>query len=109
MSKYKFNTIKIPLTVKQKKARAEEYNEFDVLPGEEIDVKEFIKRDIYEEYIDLKCLNCQYEERAEADIILECFNPRLHDYPISYCPNCNKPKLVPKDIFNQIEYEKKEK
>ena len=57
MSKYKFNTIKILLTIKQKKARAEEYNEFDALPGEEIDVKEFIKRDIYEEYIDFKCLN----------------------------------------------------
>lgn len=102
MNKYKFNTIKIALTESQKRARAEEFNEFDAIPGEEIDVNEFIKQDIYDEYIKLKCLHCNYEETVEADIILECFNPRHEDYPISYCPHCDKPKLVPIDIYNQI-------
>lgn len=109
MSKYRFNTVKVPLTVEEKRARAEEFNEFDALPGQEVNVEEFIKKDIYEEYIDFKCLNCKYEERAEADIVLECFNSRYEDYPISYCPHCNKPKLVPIDVYNQIIAENKSK
>ena len=61
------------------------------------------------EYIDLKCLKCDYEEKVEADIVLECFNPRFSDYPISYCPNCNKPKQVPLDVYNQIKAESNKK
>ena len=99
MAKLKFNIVKVPLTNEEKLERVKEYNNFGF---EQIDENEFVKQDIYDEYIDLKCLNCGYEERAEADIILECFNPREEDYPISYCPNCNKSKQVPKDIYNQI-------
>ena len=99
MAKLKFNIVKVPLTDEEKRQRALEYNEFEF---GNIDVEEFVKREIYEDYIDLKCLNCGYEERAEADIVLECFDYKNEDYPISYCPNCNKPKQVPKDIYNQL-------
>lgn len=99
MAKYKFEIIRIPLTKKQKRERALLYNEVEF---DEIDVDEFVKQDIYDEFIDFKCLNCGYEERAEADIVLECFNPREEDYPISYCPKCDKPKMVPKDIYLKL-------
>ena len=106
MSRYKFKIIKKALDVEQKRARALEYNEFDATQDEEIDVEEFIKIEIYEDYIHFKCLKCDYEEIVEADIILECFNSRTEDYPVSYCPNCNKPKLVPIDVYEQIKAKK---
>ena len=106
LSRYKFKIIKKALDVEQKRARALEYNEFDATQDEEIDVEEFIKKEIYEDYIHFKCLKCDYEEIVEADIILECFNSRMEDYPVSYCPNCNKPKLVPIDVYEQIKAKK---
>lgn len=99
MAKLKFGIVRVPLTTEEKRQRAEEYNEFEF---GHVDVDEFVKKDIYDEYIDLKCLNCGFEERAEADIVLECFDSKHEDYPISYCPKCNKPKQVPKDIYLQL-------
>lgn len=99
MAKYKFEIVKVLLTKKEKLERVRDYNEFAF---EKIDEKEFVNKEIYDEFIDFKCLKCGFEERAEADIVLECFNPKDEDYPTSYCPNCNRLKMVPKDIYNQI-------
>ena len=99
MKNYKFNIIRVPLTIEEKRQRVLLYNEFE---DEHVDVEEFIKQDIYDEFIDFKCLNCGFEERAEADIVLECFNPYREDYPTCYCVKCNKPKMVPIDIFHKL-------
>lgn len=96
--KYKFTIKKIPLTYEEKIERAEEYNYYE---DENIDPKEFAKRDIYEEYIDFKCDKCGYEEVCEADIILECFVPEFEEYPVLICPKCNDGDFIPKDIYNQ--------
>jgi len=56
----------------------------------------------YIEVISMRCLECGYREEAEADIVLECFDPRREDYPCLICPHCGKGDLVPEDVYDQI-------
>ncbi len=62
----------------------------------------FAGNDMFKETISLKCLKCHHEQIAPWNIVNECWN-RLDfpDYPISYCPICDKPKFVPLDIYNK--------
>lgn len=63
-----------------------------------IEINNFASRVIYDRTIDLKCLKCDYEELDQDwDTIEECWNHK--DYPICYCPNCNKGSFVPLDIY----------
>ena len=62
-------------------------------------VLEFIKRDVYDETIDLKCLKCFYTETdVDWEMIEEGWDGK--NYPILYCPKCRKPHFVPLDIWN---------
>ena len=62
-------------------------------------VLEFIKRDVYDETIDLKCLKCFYTETdVDWEMIEEGWDGK--NYPILYCPKCRKPYFVPLDIWN---------
>ena len=64
-------------------------------------VLEFVKRDVYDETIDLKCLNCNYQElNVDWEMIEEVWDGV--DYPKLYCPKCGKPHFVPLDIWKQI-------
>ncbi|MCF0238148.1 MAG: hypothetical protein HUK24_06070 [Sphaerochaetaceae bacterium] len=56
----------------------------------------------YIELIDMKCLDCDYEEPVEADIVLECFEMTGGDFPLLHCPHCNDGNFVPKDCYDQI-------
>jgi hypothetical protein len=63
-------------------------------------VLEFANREIYDETIDLKCLNCDYEElNQDYEEIEEMWDGI--DYPKLYCPKCGKGKFVPLDIWKQ--------
>ncbi|MDC7242604.1 MAG: hypothetical protein PQJ44_01160 [Sphaerochaetaceae bacterium] len=95
-----FNTIKRYLSDDEKRRRAEEYNEFATF--DKVDVDEFVKKDIYDETIILKCLNCGFQEEVDYDIVSECWNEFQSDYPESYCPSCDKPDVVPLDVYNRI-------
>ena len=94
------------LTEEEKRDRAERYNyaeEFD-----QVDVEEFVKQDIYDEYIDFKCLDCKDEVELEADIVFELFNPEYEEYPVLICNECGG-NLVPLDIYNALKEKKKRK
>ena len=61
-------------------------------------VLDFVKREVYDETVDLKCLNCFYEElNQDWESIEEMWNGI--DYPILYCPKCGKGKFVPLEIW----------
>ena len=64
-------------------------------------VLEFGKREIYDETISLKCLNCDAEFEEDFETIEEVWDERFQKYPTLCCPNCNKEKLVPIDIYNK--------
>ncbi len=64
-------------------------------------VLDFVKRDVYDETVDFKCLKCNKEQfNVDFEMIEEDWDGT--DYPILYCPFCNKPKFVPLDIWNAI-------
>lgn len=76
----------------------ENYNKLDSFTKSLVD--EFVKREIYDETIDFKCLSCSHEEKnIDWEEIEEMWDGK--NYPIMYCPKCNKPKFVPIDIWNK--------
>jgi hypothetical protein len=64
-------------------------------------IEDFVKKDVYDRTIDLKCENCGYEENNDWDVIAEDFDERENEYPILYCPHCNKPKFIPLSVYNE--------
>lgn len=96
-----FSTKKRYLTDDEKRKRAIEFNEF-CLDIEKVDVEEFVKREIFDETIELKCLDCGFQEEIDHDIVSECWNSFMSDYPVSYCPKCNTGDVVPLDVYNRI-------
>lgn len=96
-----FSTKKRYLTDDEKRKRAIEFNEF-CLDIEKVDVEEFVKREIFDETIELKCLDCGFQEEIDYDIVSECWNSFMSDYPVSYCPKCNTGDVVPLDVYNRI-------
>ena len=98
-----FNTIKRYLSVHEKRQRATEFNEF-CDSFETVDVDAFVKKEIFDETIILKCLNCGFQEEVDYDIISECWDESESDYPESYCMKCNTPKVVPLDVYNKIKH-----
>lgn len=96
----KYSTIKRLLTLEEKQERidfAKEWGELD------IDEESFLRSDIYDEYVLMKCVSCDYEEKVEIDIIDELVAMYKMDYPELECPNCNKRKarMIPIDIYNE--------
>ena len=101
----KYNTIKTPLTIEEKRERVQFYNKM-VKDGYEfgplINEEEFIKQDIFEEYVEMKCLKCGYSETVEYEFMQEIEEMHGLDYPEVYCGKCNKGTMVPLDIYNQL-------
>lgn len=48
----------------------------------------------------MTCLNCNYFEEVDADIVLECFDSNYQDYPILYCPHRNDGDFVSEDVYD---------
>ena len=90
---------KVPLSDEEKRERATFYAEET---GENVDIEAFVKRDIYDEFVDFKCLKSGYEEELEADILFELFFPEFEEYPILTCPKCGKDKFIPADICAKL-------
>jgi hypothetical protein len=60
-------------------------------------VLEFVKREVYDETIDLKC---SYEEHdVDWEMIEEGWDGI--DYSKLYCPKCDKPHFIPLEIWKQ--------
>jgi hypothetical protein len=97
-----FSTIKRPLSEAEKRERATFYNDFKESFEPEVDVETFVKREIFDETIILKCLKCGFQEEVDYDIIEECWDASASPYPESYCAKCNKPTVVPLDVYNRL-------
>lgn len=50
---------------------------------------------------DMKCLECDYEDEVELDILLELFDEVSDPSPVITCPHCNHDLFVPKDVYDQ--------
>lgn len=92
----KFSIKKAPISEEEKRDRAEFFAKDT---RQYVDVEAFVKQDIYDEFIDYKCLSCILQEELEADVVLEMFYPEFEEYPLLTCPKCGKGKFVPLDIY----------
>lgn len=100
-----FNTIKSKISDVEKKQRLEDYkyalkNGFYFGPS--VDIDDFMKRDIFDESVHLKCLSCGKESDIEYDILEEMWDESLSDYPTLYCDHCGKEKSVPIDVYHRL-------
>lgn len=70
--------------------------------GQKVNKEAFMKKEIFDEFVDFKCLNCQNEEELEADIVFELFDEEIEDYPVLTCHFCGQETFVLKDIYTKI-------
>ena len=103
MPKY-FNTIKLKISDEEKKLRLEDYRyalENGYYFGPPVDIDDFMNKDIFDEFVRFKCLNCGTEHEEEYDILLEIWDESISDYPKIYCENCGKESSVPLDVYHK--------
>lgn len=87
------------LTEDEKRQRAIEYNE---VAFNHVNVDDFVKKDIFDKTIILKCLNCGFQEKIDFDIVSECWYEFQSNYLEPYCIKCNKSNVVPLDVYNRL-------
>ena len=100
-----FNTIKSKISDVEKKQRLEDYKyalENGFYFGPSVDIDDFMKKDIFDESVRLKCLSCGIESDIEFDILEEMWDESISDFPTLYCNHCGKEKSVPIDVYHRL-------
>lgn len=59
-------------------------------------------KDFDTDLVDMKCLECDYEEEVPLDILLEFFDSSVDHAQTLTCPHCDEDLFVPKDVYDQI-------
>lgn len=59
-------------------------------------------KDFDTDLVDMKCLECDYEEEVPLDILLEFFDSSVDHAPTLTCHHCDEDLFVPKDVYDQI-------
>lgn len=97
---------KVPLSKEEKRQRVEDYNLFE---NDQIDVDEFIKREIYDEYVEITCLKCGHKDEIEYDILLELFEYEDYDIPELECPFCHGGTAMPTQFIEEYRQKQSKK
>lgn len=98
MKKLSYKTTKIKLSDEEKRERVLFYNEYNKGFEPPVDVESFVKREIYDEYVDFICDRCRFEQTIDYDLVLE-FGENEEGLPELYCTKCNKGIMRPKYII----------
>lgn len=69
------------------------------------EIMDLAEHELFDETITMVCTKCDYSEEIDFEIVYESWFDG--DYPVGYCPRCNKPKLVPIDIYEKIKMKRK--
>lgn len=59
-------------------------------------------KDFDTDLVNMKCLECDYEEEVPLDILLEFFDSSVDHAPTLTCPHCDEDLFVSKDVYDQI-------
>lgn len=69
-------------------------------------IENYLNDDIYEEFVNFKCIDCGYEEMVDYEIATEMMYYAGDDYPIMDCVECSAKRkegqMVPIDIYNEM-------
>lgn len=97
----KFNTIKRFLTRDEKKQIVNAHKKMNMPLPDGYDYPSFMKADIEDEFIIMKCINCGDEHEIGYDVV-EAYLDHYKDqkYPEGICKKCNG-KTIPLDIFDK--------
>ena len=95
----KFKVKRIPISNEEKEDRVKFFME---VTGQKVSKEAFMKKEIFDEFVNFICLNCQNEEELEADIVFELFDEEIEDYQVLTCHFCGQETFVPKDIYTKI-------
>ena len=96
-----FNTIKRSLSRDEKKQVVNSHNKFGIPLPDNHTYQSFMKADIQDEFIIMKCCNCNNEEEVQADFVkayLEHYPDQ--EYPEGICDKC-KGRTIPLDIYKE--------
>jgi predicted nucleic-acid-binding Zn-ribbon protein len=101
MKKLKFTIIKIPVSQEEKLQRAKDYVEDT---GIFVNIQEFVDKEIYDEYVEMRCLQCAYTETVDFDMLSEIMDMEESAYPELHCPKCADETMIPIDIYDIKEH-----
>lgn len=96
-----FNTIKRYLTRDEKKQVVNSHNKFGIPLPDNHTYQSFMKADIQDEFIIMKCCGCNDEEEVQYDFVKAYLeNYPDQEYPEGICDKCGG-RTIPLDIFNE--------
>ena len=100
-----FILINIPHSESEKKLMYKEYKEsskrYDPL-SPMASYKDFISTPHFDDFIDMKCLNCGCEVRENFAYYFHLMEDDDTPFPIDTCPECMKNHLVPIDVHRHL-------
>ena len=94
-----FNTIKRSLSREEKKQVVNSHNKYGLPLPDNHTYQSFMKADIQDEFIIMKCTKCNNEEEIQFDFVkayLEHYPDQ--DYPEAICDKCGG-KTIPLDVY----------
>lgn len=97
----KFNTIKRLLTRDEKKQIVNAHKKMNIPLPDGYDYPSFMKADIEDEFIIMKCINCGDEHEVGYEVVEAYLNHyKDQDYPEGICKKCNG-ITIPLDCFEK--------
>lgn len=96
-----FNTIKRSLSRDEKKRVVNSHTKYNIPLPDNHTYQSFMKADIQDEFIIMKCTKCGYEEEVQYDFVLAYLDHYPdQEYPEGTCEKCQG-TTIPLDIINE--------
>jgi len=101
MIENQFKIKKVSVTDEEKREIAAYYLEKHSIP---VDLDAYLKMEVYNGFLEMKCVKCDYFEDVDLDIIRDLYELGDDPYPVLSCDKCGHKRksgyLVPLEIYN---------
>lgn len=96
-----FGTVRVKVSLKEKKERVANYLEYNNSTYQKININEYLKADIYDEYVIMHCCDCHHEINFDINLVESLISIYGGDL-IMQCPKCKQYHLIPLDLYNNL-------
>lgn len=97
-----YTVIRKPVSMEEKEQRYDNAMSDPFYFGPRPERDAFLASEIFDDYVRFKCLKCGFEEDVEFEEIQWLLEEEDNDRFRTYCPQCNKPKWVPVDLYDKL-------
>ena len=97
-----YTVIRKPVSMEEKEQRYDDAMSDPFYFGPRPERDAFLASEIFDDYVRFKCLKCGFEEDVEFEEIQWLLEEEDNDRFRTYCPQCNKPKWVPVDLYDKL-------